>query len=100
MKVDELRRFLIAQTDGRYGLTDFVERLARQLIDAGLPLWRLSTTFLSFDPSIVGPHVTWIRGQATTAVPRAYSILSQPAFTDSPVSYVLETGKDTTALPL
>ena len=94
MKVDELRRFLIAQTDGRYGLTDFVERLARQLIDAGLPLWRLSTTFLSFDPSIVGPHVTWIRGQATTAVPRAYSILSQPAFTDSPVSYVLETGKE------
>ena len=94
MNLDVVRQCLVAQSDGRYSAAQFVERFAEALLAAGLPLWRLSTTLLSFDPSIVGPHISWVRGSGTTAVPRLYAVLTEPTFTDSPARRVLETGQE------
>jgi adenylate cyclase len=94
MNVDAVRQFLIAQSDGGYSAAQFVGRLAEALLAAGLPLWRLSTTLLSFDPTIVGPHISWVRGSGTTSVPRSYAILNEPTFIDSPAKRVLETGQE------
>ncbi len=94
MNVELVRQCLMNQ--GRVGYTsaDFVRRFSEALVEAGLPLLRLSTTFLAFDPTVVGAHISWVRGEGTTAVLRPYTILSQPAFMDSPVRHVIETGQE------
>lgn len=65
-----------------------VEQLSQRLIDAGIPIWRCSTSLLTLHPEVWTRNITWVRetGSRVLLVPHTQS--AQPGYLDSPVRAV------------
>src|SRR6478735_3860905 len=91
---DDVARWLIAQPRDARPIEAIVDALASRLAGGGIPLWRLSTALVPFDPTVVGPLYSWLRGQGTKTLRRTHEILETPAYLGSPARRVLSTGEE------
>lgn len=67
-----------------------VSELSRRLNENGVPVWRCSTSMLTFHPEVSTRNITWIRDQEARVLLVPYSRLETPGYTESPVRYVRE----------
>jgi adenylate cyclase len=94
MSFDQVARWLLEQPEHERTPEELIEQLAEQLCAAGLPLWRLATTLIAFDPVTLGTDLWWIRGQGSRRVQLDYDVLRLPHYTHSPVAHAIETGTE------
>lgn len=62
--------------------------LAERLVEAGTPLWRLSTSIPTLHPEIYVRNVLWARGQGIQSSLRQHSIVDSPSYRGSPVQAI------------
>lgn len=68
--------------------------LCRRLLDAGAPLWRVRLSCDALHPQVQGWHCIWWRdADKTQAFQTGLGIRQTPAYVNSPISQVRETGR-------
>jgi adenylate cyclase len=81
--------------DGSRGLSDeqLVEQLGARLIEAGIPVWRLSTSILTKHPEVLLLNIEWTCGHSSTLQPRRHELLGAPMYLGSPAA-AIRAGED------
>ncbi|HJQ59471.1 MAG TPA: adenylate/guanylate cyclase domain-containing protein [Vineibacter sp.] len=67
-------------------------RLGNDLVEAGLPVWRLAVFVRTLHPHIMGRRFLWRPGEEATVSEAPYDLLETPLFRDSPVAEVTRSG--------
>lgn len=71
-----------------------LERFAPDLVEAGVPLERLSAFVRTLHPSVMGRQFIWERGVAQVRpVEATWAMLNSPVFLTSPMAKVFKTGE-------
>ena len=71
----------------------FLERLANELVKAGLPLWRIYVGLQLVHPELEAIGYVWRRGEKVQEIARAVGIQFTSAYVGSPVQEVREQGR-------
>ncbi len=74
---------------------EFVERLARRLVAAGFPLWRLVCLIRTLHPQVIGTRYMWRRDPGVTNLRyKEYSpphdVLQTSQYVDSPIAAIVD----------
>jgi adenylate cyclase len=67
----------------------FVDALARRLVEAGAPLWRMRVGFFTLHPQLAAWAYVWLRGRGARIEPIPYDVRGTPAFIGSPAERML-----------
>lgn len=80
-------------TEGSYitNPSELVERLARRLVEAGLPLWRLVCLIRTLHPQVIGVRYVWRRDSGLTEeLAPLHDRLQTLHYPDSPMAAILD----------
>lgn len=80
--------WLIGAESRQRKLEDVLGELARQLIAAGLPLWRMHVSVLAMHPEVFGRSVRWARDGVVTVDLSTTTLFSSPAYVGSSVEAI------------
>jgi adenylate cyclase len=75
--------------------TELVERLAKRLVAAGLPLWRLVCLIRTLHPQVIGTRYIWRRDSGVTNLrykeySPSHDVLQTSQYVDSPLAAILD----------
>lgn len=75
--------------------TELVERLAKRLVAAGLPLWRLVCLIRTLHPQVIGTRYMWRRDPGVTNLrykeySPSHDVLQTSQYVDSPLAAILD----------
>jgi adenylate cyclase len=90
--VREVIDWLLLQPPAERTAETFIGQLAERLREAGLPVWRLSTAMLSFDPYTAGAQYRWAEEEGVTVYQRLMRVDTE--YVASPVKWVVDRGED------
>lgn len=69
----------------------FLESTAQRLIDAGIPLFRMTLTLSQLHPVFRAATCEWMRGEAATEIARRRDLMTSRVFSHSPIAQVMRT---------
>lgn len=82
--------WLIGRDSRRQSLDAVIAELAKQLIAAGVPLWRLRVTVLAMHPEVFGRSMSWSRTGDVRLDLATVNTFASPAYRGSPVQAIHE----------
>jgi len=88
---DELFEWLVDGAPGATTSPEVVERLARDLARAGVPIERLYVFVRTLHPTVLARQFRWTRGEPVKTAELTAAIQDSPAFRDSPITTVART---------
>lgn len=89
---ETISTWLISAESRSGSLETVMSELAKRLIAAGLPLWRMHAAVLAMHPEVFARSVRWDRKKGIGVAISSKEILSNPAFVGSSVEAVLRSG--------
>ena len=90
---DPLARWLVTEA---YKITDtaaLVQGIGEQLVEAGIPLYRLAYFQLTLHPELAGKRYSWRRGQAAETGSAPHGLQQMTDYRDNPLPAVFEQRK-------
>lgn len=94
---EPIRDWLLEQHSEERAPEAFLEAFAARLVESGVPAWRISTSLLSFDPTVMSVLLLWVRGKGARAAEADYGILKTSTYRGTPIEAVLENGGEVRA---
>jgi adenylate cyclase len=94
MAFSEVGRWLLHQPERERPPERVYEELAQRLIAEGVPLWRLSTSLISFDPVLISTNIFWFRDRGAQVQYPPYSLLQGPTYKRSTIQRLIEKGEE------
>ncbi len=88
-----LIRWVIEQATAFDDGATLLDGFCRALVDAGLPLWRLSVSAPAIDPTVRGFSFNWRPGEGASLVAAPHGAESEASFKLSPVHALLLDGR-------
>lgn len=92
-KVKAIFDWLVDGAPGAANAKEVVQRLGPDLNNCGIPIDRVEAFVRTLHPHIVGRSFHWHPGEQVEVRENSYAYLQSPAFLQSPVSTVFQTGR-------
>ncbi len=93
LEAEPLTRWIAEQATSSDDLETLLETFCGTLIAAGLPLWRVSVSVPTIDPTVRAFGMNWVRGQGLSLVRTAHGLASEAVFRRSPVHALIEANR-------
>ncbi|MGB1027419.1 MAG: hypothetical protein ACPGYL_12745, partial [Rhodospirillaceae bacterium] len=91
---DAVMHWLLHEGWGLTSPQELVRQIAEQLIDAGLPIWRMRLTIRYLHPQLIGSSYTWVEDTPEVEEHLApHGIQDTEAYTNSPYAPIFDDGE-------